>query len=77
MPSFDDVVERAADKPAFSNGTEGDAWMAHWCWRPCCYEETCPILAAALFGATPAEWVEVEPLSLGNQYRCTKFEAAP
>jgi len=76
MPGLDEVMDQAADRPAFSNGTEGEAWMANWCYRPCRHEEDCPLLLAAFLDKTPAEWQELEPGSLGNQYRCTRFEAA-
>lgn len=82
LPSFDDATSRASDRPAFSNGTEGDAWMENWCYR-CVHEadpdETgaCPLLTVAMLGQTPAEWLEDSPGSLGQQYRCIEFEAAP
>jgi hypothetical protein len=75
LPSFDEVVDQAADEPAFSNGTEGDAWMENWCYR-CRHEETCPLIEAAMVGMTPAQWQEQDRFSLGSQYRCTEFEAA-
>jgi hypothetical protein len=77
LPSFDDAAARAADGPAFSNGTECDAWMANWCYR-CVHDdpdEGCPLVLVALLGQTPVEWQEAEPGSLGHQYRCTAFQA--
>jgi hypothetical protein len=53
--------------------------MEHWCFR-CRNDETeegCPFVLVAMLGQTPAEWQEVEPLSLGNQYSCPEFAAAP
>ncbi len=79
MPAFDDAMDRAADRPAFSNGSEGDAWMENWCYR-CRHdqsEEGCPLLLVAMLGQTPAEWQEQDRMSLGSQYRCTQFVAAP
>jgi hypothetical protein len=76
MPSYDDALDRAADRPAFSNGTEADAWMERWCLRPCRHELDCPLLLTAMMGKTPAEWQEQDRMSLGNQYCCTKFELA-
>jgi hypothetical protein len=76
MPSFDDATSRAVDRPAFSNGTEGDAWMEHWCFR-CTHDlrdDGCPLVLVAMLGQTPAEWREVDRRSLGNQYRCTLFQ---
>lgn len=70
--------------PPFSNGTEGDAWMANWCER--CLRDApfrngisntgCPLLLIALDGYTPAEWIVDQPFQLGHQYRCTEFRAA-
>ena len=82
LPSFDAAMEQAADRPPFSNGFEGDAWMERWCYQ-CVHEanpdETgaCPILTAAMVGKTPAAWTPVDPRSLGNQYSCTEFEVVP
>lgn len=76
LPSYADAEEHAAGEPAFSNGTEGDAWMANWCYQ-CRHEEDCPLILVAMLGMTPAEWQEQDRLSLGNQYRCTEFEAVP
>jgi hypothetical protein len=74
LPSYEDALDRAADRMAFSNGTEGDAWMARWCYR-CVHEEDCPLLLVALLGKTPASWQEQDRMSLGNQYRCIEFRA--
>ena len=74
LPSYDDAAAAAADRPAFSNGFEGDAWMERWCWQ-CVHEESCPLLLVALLGKTPAQWQEVDRNSLGNQYTCQFFEA--
>jgi hypothetical protein len=76
LPSYDDALDRAADRPAFSNATEADAWMDRWCYRPCCHELDCPLVLVAMMGKTPAEWQEMNRGDLGNQYRCTKFELA-
>jgi len=73
MPSYDDAVWRAADRPAFSNGFEGDAWIGRWCCR-CQHEEDCPLILVSMMGRTPAEWQEQDRSDLGNQYRCTMFE---
>lgn len=67
------VSGQPLDKPAFSNGTEGEAWMSNWCYNGCVNEPTCPLLTTALFGQTPAEWIPDQPTSLGRQYRCTEF----
>jgi hypothetical protein len=75
MPSYDDAMDRAADRPAFSNGFEGDAWMERWCHQ-CRHVEDCPLLLVAMIGMTPAEWQELNRGDLGGQYDCTKFEGA-
>jgi hypothetical protein len=75
LPSFDDAEARAANRPAFSNGFEIDAWMDRWCYR-CVHEETCPLILVAMLGKTPAEWRELNRGDLGNQYACSAFEGA-
>ena len=77
LPGFEEVMDAAADRPPFANGTEGDAWMENWCWRPCRHEEDCPLLLAAMVGKTPAQWQEADPGRLGGQYACTAFEEEP
>jgi hypothetical protein len=79
LPDFGTVIAEAADRPAFSNGTEGEAWMARWCYR-CLHdqgEEGCPLVLAAFLGKTPAQWREDQPGSLGDQYTCDLFEVVP
>ena len=78
FPAFDEAMDRAANRLAFSNGTESGAWMERWCYR-CVHDMDdpgCPLVLVAMLGRTPAEWQEVDRLSLGNQYRCTEFEVA-
>lgn len=72
MRSPEEISASARDVRAFSNGTEGYAWMGNWC-HECKHddEETekwCPILTLAMIGEkTPAEWVEKNPYGLGDQ----------
>jgi hypothetical protein len=71
------------DRPPFSNGTEGEAWMANWCHR--CLRDApfrngiaptgCELILTALLGQTPAEWIEQDRFSLGDQYHCIEFRA--
>jgi hypothetical protein len=89
MPAYDDVLERSRPAAPFSNGTEGEAWMAGWCSRdaaPCVRDEqfgagpeksACPLLDVALFeNRTPQEWGE-RTSALGREmYTCRKYEAA-
>lgn len=82
MPSYDDARARATDNPAFSNGTEGEAWMAAWCYRPgaeCVRDDElsgncCPLLGIALAGWTPAEWGERTSALGHGMYECTMYE---
>jgi hypothetical protein len=77
MKTYDEALNAAADKPAFSNGTEGHAWTGRWCDR-CIHDRSarvdsvkpdprnngllgCALLAVAIMGKTPAEWAENEP----------------
>jgi hypothetical protein len=75
MKTFDEIYDAAEDRPAFSNGTEGDAWMSRWCYE-CTRDadESCQLISVAMIGRTPVEWVPDKPMSLGAQYRCTEFE---
>jgi hypothetical protein len=75
MPSYETAAAEALDKPAFSNGSEHDAWSARWCDR-CRHYDDCPLLLVMLDEQTPAQWVQDVPGSLGRQYRCTQFSPA-
>lgn len=86
MPSYDTVERDATDRPAFANGTEGEAWMSGWCLNPgaCCRHDSmqrggnvaCPLLDVAMLeGKTPAEWVEPTNALGPKVYECTKYEA--
>jgi hypothetical protein len=80
-----EITETARNQPAFSNGTEGEGWMDNWCYR-CAVDAPfqrgaeplgCPLIAVALLGKTPAEWVE-QPWTetgppLADRYHCTEF----
>lgn len=82
MRTLNEVEHDAIDRMPFSNSTEGDTWMARWCdmcvhdapARRGDYANACPLVAVALTGVTPAEWEPLEPLRLGEQYRCTEYE---
>lgn len=70
------------DRVPFSNGTEGEAWMANWCAR-CVhdaparrgdYGNGCSHILTALTGQTPAEWLDQGvPYRIGDQYHCIDF----
>jgi hypothetical protein len=87
MRTYDEVMAGSLDRPAFSNGTEGHAWMDNWCDR-CVHDKPlrdggptdpttgilgCPIIAVAYQSRTPAEWLEQEPFALGDQFHCIEF----
>jgi hypothetical protein len=80
MRSYDEAYAAARDEPAFSNGTEGEAWTENWCER-CVHDspelvdrgEGCPLIMVALMGRTPGEWLRQEGFRLGDQYRCVEF----
>jgi hypothetical protein len=74
LPSFDDAYAIAARAVPFSNGFEGDSWMAVWCER-CAHYDYCPLIAVALVGRTPVQWTEVNRASLDNRYRCAEFHS--
>lgn len=87
--AYDIAYTRARQRPAFANGTEGDAWMANWCER-CAVDQPhregrddigCPLILVAIQGRTPAEWLdgprdEHGRYSMANQYTCTNYEEA-
>lgn len=88
MRTYAEIVAGAADRPAFSNGTEGYSWQRRWCDR-CVHDKPirsddgkpdpatgilgCPVLATAMQALTPAEWIEQDPLSRSDRYHCVEF----
>jgi hypothetical protein len=74
--TYEQIMADAKQEPAFSNGTEGYAWMDNWCWHPCKKDrnEDCPLIMASIMGVTPIEWTEVERFSLADRYNCSEFE---
>lgn len=75
LPTYDQAWAAARERSPFSNGTEGECWMANNCYR-CVNDDPdngCELLLVALLGRTPAEWTEDKPGSLGEQYRCMYF----
>lgn len=64
---------RSDDRAPFSNGFEGDAWMAAWCER-CKLEPDCPLLTLAMMDRTPFAWVDFQIGGLANRYQCVEFE---
>lgn len=86
MTGLGDALKRARDERPFSNGTEGYGWMENWCDR--CLRDAparsmigpgCPLVAVAMLGKTPAEWLdgprdERGLYSIEDQYHCIEFK---
>lgn len=75
VPDYDQAWATAQERPAFSNGTEGECWMERNCYR-CVNDDPnkgCELLLVALMGRTPAEWTPDRPSSISEQYRCMYF----
>lgn len=70
--SQDEEYNRARDGAPFSNGFEGDSWMALWCEDGCVQEPTCPLIVVSMLNKTPAPWQDREPGGL-NRYTCTEY----
>jgi hypothetical protein len=81
VPTFDEANAKAREGSPFSNGFEGEHWMANNCHR-CIHDKPardgsdptgCPLILVAYLGKTPAEWLEKNRSSLGDQYTCLYF----
>ena len=85
LPTYEQAWETAREERAFSNGTEGYAWLENWCGR-CVHdkparegrdEDGCPLILVSLLGRTPIEWIEQRDSSglirLGDSYSCMYF----
>lgn len=85
MRAYAEALADARDERAFSNSTDGEAFMSNWCWR-CLHdkparngheEDGCPLILVALMGKTPVEWFDQwdgkSPFPLGDQYHCIEF----
>jgi hypothetical protein len=86
MRTEEQIAADAADKSAFSNGTEYEIWAGRWCYE--CVNDNaetetyCPILSVALLGSWPTEWtrrrVEWQIGDGSGSYEavdtCTEFE---
>lgn len=86
MPTYATAVKNAERRPAFANGTEGEAWMSGWCLREGAYcrhdsmqrggDVACPLLDVAMLeDATPAEWTNRTSALGPKMYECTRYEA--
>lgn len=82
------MTSESRNRPPFSNGTEGDVWMAAWCER-CLVDAPfrnginptgCELILTAMLGGTPAEWLdgprdEHGRYSMEHKYTCINFRA--
>lgn len=90
MRTYEEAFAAAREVRAFANGTEGHAWTDRWCDRCIHDQSArndqvkpdpanngllgCALLAVALMGRTPAEWLEQPwPWALGDTYHCVDF----
>jgi hypothetical protein len=76
---FANAYDMSLPGPAFSNGTEGESWMAAWCAK--CAHSTdgadgCVLTDVAMIGRIPADWVEVDPASRYDRYICQRWSPA-
>jgi hypothetical protein len=84
--NYEAAWDRSRDRPPFANGTEGEGWIESWCNR-CLVDAPfrngisptgCPLIAVALTGRTPAEWLdgprdEHGRYSIAHKYTCVNF----
>lgn len=73
MRTVQEIESDARPQSPFSNGDEGEHWMAHWCYAGCVHEPDCPLLLAALGGLTPREWREYDRTP--HRYDCVEYRA--
>lgn len=85
MRDYDEASEAASDEPAFSNGTDGYAWLEVWC-GDCVHDREarndtgpgCPLVLVSLMQKTPAEWTPVEDpqeYEESGPYVCTEYRS--
>jgi hypothetical protein len=81
MRTLDEEYEAARPVPPFSNSSQGCGWMANNCDR-CLHDKEarndtgpgCPLVAVALMGRTPAQWLcETEKDWTYGNFRCINF----
>ncbi len=76
--SLEEEFARAHEAAPFSDATDGDIWMAHWCER-CAVDERegfCPLRDVAYMGRTPRAWVTLGIHGLDPRqgpYQCTEW----
>ncbi len=79
IQSFAQEMRRADNSPAFSNGFEGESWMAVWC-APCGHADSetggCTLIDVAHLGKTPFSWEPLYANSLARRYICHEHEPA-
>lgn len=82
MRTYDEAFDAAIDERPFSNGSQGEGWMANNCDR-CVHDkaarsnnpgEGCPLVLVALMGRTPAEWLApTEEAWIYGNFTCIEF----
>lgn len=79
MRTFEEAEAAARDGSPFSNGTDGEIWMASNCER-CIHDKGtrdgsdpagCPLVMVALLGKTPSEWMRQPE----HGYLCIEFRS--
>lgn len=73
--TLDEEFARAEDVRPFSNAEDGERWMQQHC-ADCRLDDyaDCPLLAVALFGRTPNQWLRNPDGGVGDRYTCTEFK---
>lgn len=75
----DAEMKQATDTPPFSNGFEGESWMAYWCHN--CKNsvdgEGCTLVGVAMLGKTPFAWESLVRNGLSSRYICHEYAGQP
>lgn len=83
MDDFDTAWEHAHEGSPFSNGTDWEIWSYNNC-ETCAHDADtrtgdaplsagCPLIAVALLGRTPREWIPGEGKYCGDAYNCVMY----
>lgn len=78
---FADAFDTSLPGTAFSNATEGDAWMSTWCGSCANADDYdmdggCGLTDVARLDRIPAAWTELDPASTRNRWLCRRWEPA-
>jgi hypothetical protein len=77
-PPLEIAMQAARQGQAFSNGHEGEVWMAAWCGT-CRFDDDgdgCVLTEIALLGGIPADWKPGSRNGLVIRYECEVYEPA-